>query len=115
MGMFSDLKKLNENQHDGQQLTQEKKTETTPPPHTTKDKVIEKKYCQLNAWITEDQNKLLDQIYFRLRSNGVKVKKGELVGIAIEILSRILENQNPSPLDSTALDKYIQEVAKKSS
>lgn len=113
MGMFSDLKKLNENQQDEQPLTPEKNTTPTPLPHANTNKAVEKSNCQLNAWITGEQNKLLDQIYFRLRSNNVKIKKGELIGIAIEILSRILENQNPSPLDSTVLDRYIQETAKK--
>src|SRR4051794_25230256 len=48
---------------------------------------VERKERQLNAWITATQNDTLDQLYFRLRAQGMRLKKGELVGIGIEILA----------------------------
>src|SRR3712207_6588163 len=53
-----------------------------------------KSNCQLNAWITTSQEHLLNTAYYRLRANRVKIKKGELIGVAIEVLSRILETQS---------------------
>src|SRR3712207_1337887 len=40
-----------------------------------------RKERQLNAWITTPQNETLDRLYFGLRAKGVKIQKGELVGV----------------------------------
>ncbi len=110
MGMFSELKQLNDKQQDEKKPTQEQKPVTGSPLPNHTAVAVEKSNCQLNAWITGGQNKLLDQLYFRLRANGVKIKKGELIGIAIEVLSRILEKQTPATLDTSVLDTYIKDV-----
>jgi hypothetical protein len=53
-----------------------------PKQHQVKKQVqVERKERQLNAWITATQNDTLDQLYFRLRAQGMRLKKGELVGI----------------------------------
>jgi hypothetical protein len=90
--------------------TQEQTPVVSTPRSNHLPTASEKSNCQLNAWITGGQNKLLDQLYFRLRANGVKIKKGELIGVAIEVLSRILEKQTSATLDNTVLDTYIQDV-----
>ncbi len=72
----------------------------------------QKSNCQLNAWITTNQEQLLNTAYYRLRANRVKIKKGELIGVAIEVLSRILENQSPTTLDASILDAYVQHYDK---
>lgn len=64
--------------------------------------------CQLNAWITTSQEQLLNTVYYRLRANRVKIKKGEVIGVAIEVLSRILEKQSPTSLDASILDEYVK-------
>jgi hypothetical protein len=82
-----------------------------PPQQPSKDG--EKSNCQLNAWITTTQEQLLNHAYYRLRANRVKIKKGELIGIAIEVLSRILENHSPATLDASVLDAYVNQYAQK--
>ncbi len=72
----------------------------------------QKSNCQLNAWITTNQEQLLNTAYYRLRANRVKIKKGELIGVAIEVLSRILENQSPTTLDASILDAYVHDYDK---
>ena len=102
-GMFAQLKEMDQ-QPDKNVAKEELKVESKPvlQPEVKKAKAN----CQLNAWISSSQATLLDKVYFRLRSNGTKLKKGEVVGVAIEVLSRILENQSPVELNSTILDSY---------
>lgn len=78
-----------------------------------KPKKVEKKERQLNAWISATQNETLDQLYFRLRARGVKIKKGELVGVAIEVISRILEKKSPRNIDSSILDSFVSDYRNK--
>jgi hypothetical protein len=68
---------------------------------------VERKERQLNAWITATQNDTLDQLYFRLRAQGMRLKKGELVGIGIEILATILDQISPKAIDRTLLESYL--------
>lgn len=67
---------------------------------------------QLNAWITASQNATLDQVFYGLRAKGVKLKKGELVGVGIEILAAILERHTPKIIDNTLLDHYLSHYEK---
>jgi hypothetical protein len=67
---------------------------------------------QLNAWITASQNAALDQVFYGLRANGVKLKKGELVGIGIEVLAAILEQHTPKVIDNTLLDIFLSHYEK---
>ena len=102
--MFSELKKL------GGEI----KTNEPVPVVKKQDAPLvqpEQSNCQLNAWITAGQNQQLNKAYSKLLANGVKVKKGHLVGVAIEVVSRILENQSPSSLDNTILDAYIAQLS----
>src|SRR4051812_11124500 len=62
---------------------------------------------QLNAWITEAQNDTLDKLYFSLRARGMKLKKGELVGVGIEVLATIFDEITPKTIDSTLLATYL--------
>lgn len=62
---------------------------------------------QLNAWITASQNAALDKVFYGLRAKGVKLKKGELVGIGIEVLAAILEQHTPNVIDNTLLDTFL--------
>ena len=86
----------------------------TPPPAvpspapTPAKPSAAKSNCQLNAWITTNQEQLLNTVYYRLRANRVKIKKGEVIGVAIEILSKVLEKQSPSSLDVSILDEYVR-------
>lgn len=104
-------------------IGEEKETKPSPTParekpfkqERPKPKKIEKKERQLNAWISASQNGMLDQLYFRLRAKGVRIKKGELVGVALEILSRILEKKEPRNIDSSILDSYVESSSKKGS
>ncbi len=73
----------------------------------------QKSNCQLNAWITTNQEQLLNTAYYRLRANRVKIKKGELIGVAIEVLARILEQQSPATLDASILDAYVKDYENK--
>ena len=109
MGLFSDLKTIDEKKGNENPAQEKKDTKNAIPLPDNRSKAVEKNNCQLNAWISGEQNQLLEQIFYRLRGSGVKIKKGELIGVAIEILSRILENQKPSTLDKNVLDSYIQE------
>lgn len=112
MGLFSDLKKIDEKKEDV--LPEQVKKDTSPSPLSKKKtETVVKNNCQLNAWISGDQNQLLDQIFYRLRGNGVKIKKGELIGVAIKVLSIILENQSPSTLDDSILEVYIKKHGEK--
>jgi hypothetical protein len=81
------------------------KAEKTVQPK--KQAVVVRKERQLNAWITAAQNDTLDRLYFRLRANGVKLKKGELVGVAIEVLAAILDQYTPKEIDASLLDQYL--------
>jgi hypothetical protein len=110
-----------------------KETQETPPPSPVEDKpvgeskpaekaekqveptkqeVVDRKERQLNAWITAAQNDTLDRLYFRLRANGVKLKKGELVGVAIEVLATILDDHTPQEIDASLLDSYLANYEK---
>src|SRR3712207_4014812 len=75
----------------------------SPAPTPAKSSATESN-CQLNAWITTNQEQLLNTVYYRLRANRVKIKKGEVIGVAIEILSKVLEKQSPSSLDASIVD-----------
>jgi hypothetical protein len=46
-------------------------------------------------------------LYFRLRAQGMRLKKGELVGIGIEILATILDQISPKTIDRTLLERYL--------
>lgn len=89
-----------------------KEIEKEEPLTKPKSKKVEKRERQLNAWISSIQNETLDKLYFHLRAKGVRVKKGELVGVAIEILSRILENQDSRKIDASILNRYIEKMVK---
>lgn len=68
---------------------------------------------QLNAWITESQNAALDKVFYGLKANGMKkLKKGELVGIGIEILAAILEQYTPKIIDNTLLTSFLSHYEK---
>ncbi len=87
--------------------TEKEETQTKP-----KSRKTEKRERQLNAWISSSQNELLNKLYFQLRAKGIRVKKGELVGVAIEILSRILEKQDSRKIDSSVLDRFVERFNK---
>ncbi len=72
-----------------------------------------RKERQLNAWITTPQNETLDRLYFGLRAKGVKIQKGELVGVGIEVLAAILDQYNPKTIDATLLDNFLIHYEKK--
>ena len=75
---------------------------------------VERKERQLNAWITATQNDTLDQLYFRLRAEGMRLKKGELFGIGIEVLAAMLKQFTPKTIDATLLESYLSYYEKRS-
>jgi hypothetical protein len=77
-----------------------------------KEEVVDRKERQLNAWITAEQNDTLDRLYFRLRANGIKLKKGELVGVAIEVLAAMLDEYTPQEIDASLLGNYLANYEK---
>jgi len=112
--MFSQLKKLDEEKLEIKPSDSAEKILKDSPTPQPKTKVEKKSNCQLNAWITTDQDHLLNTAYYRLRANNIKIKKGELIGVAIEIISRILENQSPTNADANSLlDTYVTDEKKK--
>src|SRR5437667_359011 len=86
---------------------QEKEVVVSSPTPTVVKKE-EKNNCQLNAWISTEQDLLLTNALYKLKANRVKVKKGELIGVAIEVIYRILENQTPTILNASVLDTYLK-------
>ncbi len=112
-GIYTSIaKKRIAQSHEAAQATVQAQPEHTPAapslaPHPAKPSTA-KSNCQLNAWITTNQEQLLNNAYYHLRTNRVKIKKGELIGVAIEVISRILENQSPSTLDASILDTYVK-------
>ena len=110
--MFSELKKLDKEK---QQPLQKEEVITQLAPLSPTPSIVhkeEKSNCQLNAWITMEQDLLCTNALYKLKANRVKVKKGELLGVAIEVISRILENQIPTILDASILDNYVKNHAK---
>jgi hypothetical protein len=95
------------------EVEEKKITKNSQTPLSQPKNSEEKSNCQLNAWITTDQDLMLTNALYKLKSQRVKVKKGELIGIAIEVLSRILENQSPTKLGVSILDQYIEDYEKK--
>ena len=117
MGVYTNIaKKRVEQSHEaahgaGTAQVEQHPSAHSPVPQPTKP-VAAKSNCQLNAWITTNQEQLLNTVYYRLRANNVKIKKGEVIGIAIEVLSRILENHSPTTFDASILDTYIKDYEK---
>ncbi len=113
-GIYTNIaKKRIEQSHEASQVAtraqeEQKPVVHSPVPHQPKLGTV-KSNCQLNAWITTNQEQLLNTMYYRLRANRIKIKKGEVIGVAIEVLSRILENQSPSTLDASILDAYVKQ------
>jgi len=106
-GMFSELKKLDKDEAEVKNTTVASKFPQTPTVAIEPvKKLTEDSNCQLNAWITTHQDQLLNTSLYRLKANRVKIKKGELVGVAIEVLSRIIENLSPTQIDAAILDLY---------
>ncbi len=96
----------------------ETKQETTVKPAAKpvplkKPEPAARKERQLNAWITAAQNETLDRLYYGLRAKGVKIQKGELVGVGIEVLAAILDQYNPKTIDATLLDNFLIHYEKK--
>src|SRR5436309_1965105 len=106
-GMFTELKRL-----DGEAKVKEPVAAVKKQVPPLLQQTVETSNCQLNAWITAGQNQQLNVAYSKLIANGMKVKKGHLVGLAIEVVSRILENQLPSTLDISILDSYMVQKQK---
>ena len=118
-GTYSQLYEIAQKKRKEESKPVEKKMEVSPPPEIkpvekkiSKPKKVEKRERQLNAWISSGQNEMLNRLYFQIRAKGIRVKKGELVGVAIEILSRILEKLDSRKIDSSALDRYIENKSK---
>ena len=88
------------------------KPASKPTPVKQPEKVARKER-QLNAWITTPQNDTLDRLYFGLRAKGVKIQKGELVGVGIEVLAAILDKYNPKTIDASLLDNFLIHYEKK--
>lgn len=106
-GMFSELKKLDRDEAEVKNATVASKSPQSPTLAIEPvKKLVEDSNCQLNAWITTHQDQLLNTSLYKLKANRVKIKKGELVGVAIEVLSRILEDLSPTQIDTTILDLY---------
>ncbi len=113
MGIYTNIaKKRVEQSHEASQRAIQPSAEHIPaapsPAPTPTKPAAAKSNCQLNAWITTNQEQLLNTVYYRLRANRVKIKKGEVIGVAIEVLSRILEKQSPTSLDASILDEYAK-------
>ena len=112
-GIYTNIaKKRSEQSQEAAQVAsrarEEQRTAPLPPASHPPKAPAPKDNCQLNAWITTNQEQLLNTVYYRLRANRVKIKKGEVIGVAIEVLSRILEKQSPTSLDASVLDEYVK-------
>jgi len=62
---------------------------------TPKKDLKSKKRRQISAYFTPDQLIILKQLYFKLNEGEGKIEKSEILGLAVEILSKLLGTQVP--------------------
>lgn len=68
-------------------------------------KVIKRR--QISAYLTPDQLSLLKQLYFKLNSGDVEIEKSEIIGLGVEIISKLLSIQVPRYSNTQKLREYL--------
>lgn len=75
-----------------------------------------KKRRQISAYFTQEQLKTLKQLYFKLNEGEGKIEKSEILGLAIEILSKLLGTQVPKYSSIYQVREYLDtQISKYSS
>lgn len=74
----------------------------------TKEKVLKlKKRRQISAYLSRDQLDTLKQLYFKLNAGDGEIEKSEIVGLAVEILSKLLGTQVPKYSSIYQVREYL--------
>ena len=63
---------------------------------------------QLHFALTEDVTSTIDRYFMLLYQTDRRVTKSEIVGLAIRVLDRVLQEKAPSVLDESVLDDYVR-------
>jgi hypothetical protein len=87
-----------------QLMTDSSRLAKTPPePRPSKKKVL-----HLSVNLPEDQAELVDRYYSLLYPTDRRTTRSAIIGLAMEILDRILEGTAPETLDISLLDAYAR-------
>ncbi len=71
------------------------------------EKDIKPRRRQISAYLSHEQLKLLKQLYFKLNEGDSEIEKSEIVGLAIEVLSKILGTQVPKYSSIYKVREYL--------
>ena len=70
--------------------------------------VSKKKVLHLSVNLPEDQAEIIDRYYSLLYPTDRRATRSAIVGLAIEVLDRILFGSAPERLDTSVLDAYAR-------
>ncbi len=106
-GIYTSIaKKRIAQSHEAMQGTIQAQVEHPPtpsaPPHP---QPVKRK--QISAYLTHDQLVLLKQLHFSLNTGEATIEKSEIIGLGIELVSRLLSTQVPKYSDIEDLRKYL--------
>jgi hypothetical protein len=73
-------------------------------------KKIEQGKTQISAWITEEDQTTFQSLYHTWNGKGIKIEKGELVGLAIKTLFQVA---GKIPDNSSSLEELEMKLRKK--
>lgn len=83
------------------------KTKVKPAAKTFEKDLKPKKRRQISAYFTPEQLNILKQLYFKLNAGEGKIEKSEILGLAIEILSKLLGTQVPKYSSIYQVREYL--------
>lgn len=73
-------------------------TKATSPPRTR----------QISLNLREDQIAIIDRYFALLYASDARATRSRIVGVALQLLDRVLDGQAPDQLDDSLLDKYVR-------
>ena len=79
-----------------------------PEARPTQTKSSKKKVLHLSLNLPEDQAEIVDRYYSLLYLTDHRATRSAIIGVAIEILGRILDGSAPETLDTSLLDTYVR-------
>ena len=88
-----------------QLMTDSRRMPKAPPQETRSSK---KKVLHLSVNLPEDQAEIVDRYYSLLYLTDRRTTRSAIIGVAIEILDRILHGSAPETLDTSLLDVYAR-------
>ncbi len=77
------------------------------PTSSAQQKAHSVKRKQISAYLTHDQLVLLKQLHFSLNTGEATIEKSEIIGLGIELVSRLLSTHVPTYSDIEDLRKYL--------